>query len=82
MATQTLPDDPAALKDIILHLQSKINFLEEQFRLARHKQFAASTEASPGQGEQTQVAHFALLPFYEAPPDNNYTLFLLPVCHG
>lgn len=48
---EQLPDDPEALKKLILRLQGKIHFLEEQFRLARHKQFAASTEASSGQGE-------------------------------
>lgn len=47
----TLPDDPEALKKIILQLQNKVNFLEEQFLLARSKQFSASTEASSGQGE-------------------------------
>lgn len=48
---ETLPDDPELLKKLIVQLQSKVHFLEEQFRLARHKQFAASTEASSGQGE-------------------------------
>lgn len=51
MRKNTLPDDPEALKKIILQLQSKVNFLEQQFLLARSKQFSASTEASSGQGE-------------------------------
>lgn len=56
MATEQLPDDIEALKEIILsqrseiHLKNqKIQYLLEQFNLLRHKQFAASSEASPDQ---------------------------------
>lgn len=47
----TLPNDPALLKQIIARQQGRLMFLEEQFRLAQHRQFAASSEAYPGQGE-------------------------------
>lgn len=57
---EQLPNDPEALKKLILRLQGKINFLEEQFRLARHKQFAASTEAASGQGELFNEAEDAV----------------------
>lgn len=50
MIVETLPDDPKALKEIILELQNKNNFLMEQFRLSRQKQFGASSESAPGQG--------------------------------
>lgn len=49
MTVETLPDDPAKLKKIILEQHKKIEFLMEQFNLARHKQFAASSESSPDQ---------------------------------
>lgn len=60
MHAHSLPDDPAALKDIILRLQSKLDFFEEQLRLSRVKQFSASTEASPGQGELFNEAEAAV----------------------
>ncbi len=60
MHARTLPDDPDALKDIILRLQSKLDFFEEQLRLSRVKQFSASTEASPGQGELFNEAEAAV----------------------
>lgn len=49
MTVDTLPDDPAKLKKIILEQYKKIEFLMEQFNIARHKQFAASSESSPDQ---------------------------------
>jgi len=51
MTVKTLPDDPQALKKIILDLQKKNDFLLEQFNLSRQKQFGASSEAAPGQGQ-------------------------------
>lgn len=60
MHAHTLPDDPDALKDIIVRLQGKLDFFEEQLRLSRVKQFAASTEASPGQGELFNEAEAAI----------------------
>ena len=47
--TKTLPDDPVELKKIIARLQNQVDYLNEQFRLAQHKRFAASTEVAPGQ---------------------------------
>ena len=41
----------AALKKQVGWLESRNQFLEEQFRLAQHKQFGASSEGYPGQGE-------------------------------
>lgn len=37
--------------DIIARQQSRLNYLEEQFRLAQQKQFGQSTEGFAGQGE-------------------------------
>ena len=58
MKVETLPDDPQALKKIILLQNEKledqskrIDYLLEQFNLARKKQFGASSEAAPGQGQ-------------------------------
>ena len=47
--TKILSDDPVELKKIIVRLQNQVDFLNEQFRLAQHKKFAASTEVAPGQ---------------------------------
>lgn len=47
----TLPDDPAQLKQIIAQLRARNTYLEEQFRLAQQKQFGQSSEGYPGQGE-------------------------------
>jgi len=47
--TKILPDDPVELKKIIARLQNQVDYLNEQFRLAQHKKFAASTEVAPGQ---------------------------------
>lgn len=46
-----LPNDVEQLKQIILRQQSRLNYLEEQFRLAQQKRFGASSEGHPGQGE-------------------------------
>jgi transposase len=55
---QSLPDDPAALKLLLLKQEqllakkdARLAYLEEQFLLARQKQFGASSEGHPGQGE-------------------------------
>jgi transposase len=57
-SADSLPDDVQALKDIIRAQQElmglqqqRIDQLLEQFRLARHRQFGASSEKAPGQGE-------------------------------
>lgn len=57
MRKNTLPDDPEALKKIILQLQSKVNFLEEQFLLARSKQFSSSTVVSLTDDPKPQIQH-------------------------
>ncbi|MET1256577.1 IS66 family transposase [Aliikangiella maris] len=46
-----LPDDITELKKMVLALQSKCEFLEEQFRLAQQKQFGQSSEAHAEQGD-------------------------------
>jgi transposase len=46
-----LPNDVEQLKQIILRQQSRLNYLEEQFRLAQQNRFGASSEGHPGQGE-------------------------------
>jgi transposase len=55
---QSLPDDPAALKLLLLKQErllakkdARLAYLEEQFRLAQQKQFGASSEGHAGQGE-------------------------------
>ena len=55
---QSLPDDTKSLQDMVLALQSQVESLQdekqhllEQFRLAQQKQFGASNEGHPGQGE-------------------------------
>src|ERR1700728_1192195 len=60
-----LPDDVQALKDIILAQrelmatqQRRIEQLLEQFLLARHRQFGASSEKAPGQGEFFNEAEY------------------------
>jgi transposase len=47
----TLPDDITLLKEIIMQQRNEIQYLREQFNLARHKQFAASSEKSVNQLE-------------------------------
>ena len=46
-----LPDDPKQLKKLLGEVVQKYKFLEEQFRIAQHKQFGKSTEGHPDQGE-------------------------------
>ena len=42
----------ASEKDTWIDLQRvRVDFLEEQFRLAKHKLFASQNEAHPGQGD-------------------------------
>ncbi|HKT72714.1 MAG TPA: IS66 family transposase [Steroidobacteraceae bacterium] len=60
-----LPDDVQTLKDIILAQREqmaaqerRIEHLLEQFRLARHRQFGASSEKAPGQGEFFNEAEY------------------------
>ena len=48
---ENLPDDPATLKKMLSQVMSRNQYLEEQFRIAQHKQFGKSTEGHPGQGE-------------------------------
>ena len=48
---ESLPDDPKQLKKLLGEVVQKYQFLEEQFRIAQHKQFGKSTEGHPGQGE-------------------------------
>lgn len=48
---ENLPDDPATLKKMLSQVMSRYQYLEEQFRIAQHKQFGKSTEGHPGQGE-------------------------------
>ena len=48
---ESLPDDPATLKKVLSQVMSRYQYLEEQFRIAQHKQFGQSTEGHPGQGE-------------------------------
>ncbi|XP_014680252.1 PREDICTED: uncharacterized protein y4jD-like [Priapulus caudatus] len=43
-ATQTLPDNIAELQKLVLDLQVKVNWYEEQFRLSQHKRFGVSSE--------------------------------------
>lgn len=54
----SLPDDPESLKKMLVLLQAELDksqarnlFLEEQFRLAQHQRFGASSEAHPAQGD-------------------------------
>ena len=54
----SLPNDPEKLKQLLVAMQheltefkTRVNFLEEQFRLAQHQRFGASSEAHPAQGD-------------------------------
>lgn len=54
----SLPDDPQALKQLLVQMQSELikarqrnNYLEEKFRIAQQTQFGKSTESHPAQGE-------------------------------
>ena len=53
-----LPDDLVELKRLLIAEREvsakqavRLTYLEEQFRLAQQKQFGASSESHPGQGE-------------------------------
>ena len=41
----------AELEQQLQELNNRYQYLEEQFRIAQHKQFGKSTEGHPGQGE-------------------------------
>ena len=51
METHDYQQRIAELENQVEQLQSRNQYLEEQFRLAQQKQFGASTEGCPGQGE-------------------------------
>ena len=46
----SLPDDPALLKKLLVKQAARLMFLEEQFRLAQQQRFGASSESHPAQG--------------------------------
>ena len=48
---ESLPDDPAELKKLLLKMCQEYTRLEEKFRLAQHRQFGKSSEGNPCQGE-------------------------------
>jgi transposase len=58
----SLPDDPAILKQLLSQVMARNTFLEEQFRLAQQKQFGASSECHPGQGELFNEAEVEVEP--------------------
>lgn len=41
----------AKQEEMIAQLQARNNYLEEQFRLAQHKRFGASSESHPAQAD-------------------------------
>ena len=45
-APKPLPDNVSELQKMVLELQSKVSWFEEQFHLAQHKRFGASSEKS------------------------------------
>ena len=49
--TDNLPNDITEIKKTVLALQSKCDFLEEQFRLVQQKQIGKSSELHNGQGD-------------------------------
>jgi len=51
MKTTDLHKRIAELETLLEQKNAKIAFLEEQFKLAQHKQFGKSSEGHPGQGE-------------------------------
>lgn len=59
MKANELPDDIDQLKQLVLRQQARLMYLEEQFRLAQQKQFGASSEGHPGQGELFDEAESA-----------------------
>ena len=63
----------ASEKDSLIELQqARLAFLEEQFRLAKHKLFASQNEAHPGQGnlfnEAEEIAELELEQTDSEPP--------------
>ena len=77
---QSLPDDTKTLQDMVLALQSQVESLQdekqqliEQFRLAKQKQFGASSEGHPDQGELFNEAE-AEVEQREAEPDQEISL--------
>ena len=48
LSPETLPDDPALLKQLLLLAQSKVVQLEEQVALLRHKLFSRPIRAQCG----------------------------------
>lgn len=62
---ETLPDDPAALKQLLLDVlqarqsdRDKITQLQEQVALLRHKPFSPKSECSPEDADSPQLAMF------------------------
>ena len=62
---ETLPDDPAALKQLLLDVlqarqsdRDKIIQLQEQVALLRHKLFSPKSERSPEDADSPQLAMF------------------------
>jgi transposase len=60
---KNLPTDPKALQEMVLSLQSQVKnltaekqYLIEQFRLAQQRQFGASSESHPAQGDSFNEA--------------------------
>ena len=51
METHDYQQRIAELENQVEQLQSRNQYLEEQFKLAQQKQFGASSEGHPGQGE-------------------------------
>ena len=56
----SLPDNPAKLKQIIAKQAARLLFLEEQFRLAQQQRFGANSEGHPAQGDLFNEAETAL----------------------
>ena len=70
---ENLPDDPATLKKMLSQVMSRYLYLEEQFRIAQHKQFGKSTEGHPGQGELFNEAEELVVESETAEETMSYT---------
>jgi transposase len=70
---ENLPDDPATLKKMLSQVMSRNQYLEEQFRIAQHKQFGKSTEGHPGQGELFNEAEELVVEAESAEETISYT---------
>ena len=71
---ESLPDDPAALKALLSKVVARYHYLEEQFRLAQHKQFGKSAEGYPGQGELFNEAEELVVEIVESEQEDiSYT---------